>query len=145
MSRNSTSFGPGNQAARKHGLRSEASHREAVEKLRGKYRDDLLSMNPDLSTVELDLGIDILADLASIRAYIARRGGILMLTGQVRKCALERDRLMGRYEAWAKRNDPAATGPRDTLPQRLATEKRERAAAAQAELSRLYGPDARGD
>lgn len=89
MARSSTSFGPGNQAALKHGARSQRVRAETRERLRAELRQVIQAALPDLHDADallVDLLEDALADLRQIREYVDAMGGPISSRGQLRKC-----------------------------------------------------------
>lgn len=143
MARSSTTFGPGNFAALKHGARSqrvrESVRKELAQSLRDQVRREVGEVLADTHPTTIDLLVDCLADVRQLRDWLNAQGGVISSRGGLYKAvetlrARERDAiaLMDRMGMNAK----SRAGLIPALG--LATPKEIGAAQAQAELIALY-------
>jgi len=89
MARSSTSFGPGNLAAARHGLQSAAVTGSARARVRAEIRDVIREALPYLTPADaplLDLAVDVISDLRQLREYIDTQGGLVDLKGKPLGC-----------------------------------------------------------
>jgi len=101
----------GNSNRRTHGLRTPESRLRAANRLRAKFKRELLSDRPRLSPTELRLGVDINVHAQHMRTWIAGMANPASPKGQTAAFAL--DRLLGRWEHWCERNEGAKQGSND--------------------------------
>jgi hypothetical protein len=90
MARSSTSFGAGNRAALRHGLKSgsitAAKRAQARAEISALLTANLGHLEPS-DTPLIDLACDVISDLQQIRQYLDSRGGIVNRKGQPQGCA----------------------------------------------------------
>jgi hypothetical protein len=110
----------GNSNRRTHGLRTPESRLRAANRLRAKFKRELLLDRPRLSPTELGFGVDIKVHAQHMRTWIAGMANPASPKGQTAAFAL--DRLLGRWEHWCERNEGAKrSGSGDPLADLLAS------------------------
>ncbi len=90
MARNSTTFGRGNTAALRHGLKSGPITASARARVRAEIRDVLVAGLPHLDAADMpliDVATDVISDLRQLRTYIDNRGGLVNRKGNPLGCA----------------------------------------------------------
>lgn len=113
MAGNSTSFKAQNQVAKTHGATSQKALQRQHRRIREQSRNELLLTKPELGgrqfRHELELGVDALTRLQVIRDWVARQGGHVTTSGQLRRGGVqEHESAAAEWDRWSRRNQVGA-------------------------------------